>query len=316
MRENPRLEVIDLLTPNPLRTVNLSAAALFRKVSEGSCTLLLDEADTYLSPKVATQHEDLRGLVNAGHRRGAVAYRCVVEKGVKVEAFPAFAPVAIAAIGDLPDTILDRAVIIAMKRRRNDEAVEPFRARRAIPIGAAIRDQAAAWAATNTATLATFEPDMPEGITDRPADVWEALVMIGDSAGDEWSTRIRQAATLIEGERSDADVSLGVRLLVDIRTAFDGTPDTDRLSTVDLLQKLNEMDGAPWGDLRGKPLDARGLAWRLRRHKVKSSQLGGLNVKGYLRSDFHDAWARYLPSPMDPKQAKQEEHDGDLGAGQ
>src|SRR5262245_39868308 len=70
------LEVIELVVPNALFTVNLSAAALFRKVAEGRCTLLLDECDTYLAPHVAQQHEELRGLVNAGHRRGAVAYRC------------------------------------------------------------------------------------------------------------------------------------------------------------------------------------------------------------------------------------------------
>lgn len=29
---------------------------------------LLDEADTYLGLTIAKQHEDLRGLVNAGHR--------------------------------------------------------------------------------------------------------------------------------------------------------------------------------------------------------------------------------------------------------
>jgi hypothetical protein len=69
------LEVLEMLCPGALHTVNLSAAALFRKVSQGRCTLLLDEADTYLGLGTAQQHEDLRGLVNAGHRRGAVAYR-------------------------------------------------------------------------------------------------------------------------------------------------------------------------------------------------------------------------------------------------
>ena len=72
-----------------------------------------DEVDTFPSPRSGQQHEELRGLVNAGHRRGAVAHRCVVEKGVKVEEFPAFAPAALAGIGDLPDTILDRSVVVA-----------------------------------------------------------------------------------------------------------------------------------------------------------------------------------------------------------
>src|SRR4029077_5677244 len=130
------LEVLELLVPGPLHTVNVSAAALFRKVAEGDATLLLDGADTYLGHKTPQQHEELRGLVNAGHRRGAVAYRCDISgRGVKVEEFPASAPVALAGIGDLPDTILDRAIVIAMKRRAPQETVEPFRRRIAAPVG-------------------------------------------------------------------------------------------------------------------------------------------------------------------------------------
>ena len=51
----------------------------------------MDEADTYLGPNAARQHEELRGFVNAGHRRGAKAYRCVGEPAkIRVEAFPAY----------------------------------------------------------------------------------------------------------------------------------------------------------------------------------------------------------------------------------
>jgi hypothetical protein len=86
------------------------APALFRIVGgEDRATLLMDEADTYLGWKVAREHEDVRGLVNAGHRRGAVAYRVSVEKGISVQEFPAFGAVALAGIGDLPDTIIDRS---------------------------------------------------------------------------------------------------------------------------------------------------------------------------------------------------------------
>ena len=119
------LEVLELLTPTARHAVNMTAAALFRAVEMDQPTLLFDEADTYFGPKAAKDHEELRGLVNAGHRRGAVAYR-VVGKGAEmsVKAFPAFAAVALAGIGDLPDTILDRSVLIRMRRRAPDETVE------------------------------------------------------------------------------------------------------------------------------------------------------------------------------------------------
>lgn len=287
------LEVLELVVPSPLFTVNVSAAALFRKVSEGKVTLLLDEADTYLGNKVAVAREELRGLVNAGHRRGAVAYRCVVEKGVRVDEFPAFAPAAIAGIGDLPDTILDRSVVIPMKRRAPGELVVPFRHRRAEQETWELRDWLASWAEQSTEALGEYEPVMPAGIVDRPADVWEALIVIGDHAGARWSERLRAAAVRLNDARQGRDPSLGVQLLADCRSAFAGD---ERVTTDALLDRLHEMDESPWGDLRGKPLDARGLAWRLRKYEVRPGdhrfEIG--TRKGYLREDFHDAWNRYL----------------------
>lgn len=123
------LEVLDLLVPTPMHTVNMSAAALFRQVADKQPTLLMDECDTYLGWRVAQKHEELRGLVNAGHRRGAVAYR-VRKESLKVDEFPAFAAAALAGIGDLPDTIIDRSIVVRMKRRALSEKIAPFRTAR------------------------------------------------------------------------------------------------------------------------------------------------------------------------------------------
>ncbi len=48
----------------------------------------------------------------------------------------------LAAIGDLPDTIMDRAIVIRMRRRGPGEKVAPFRTRRDAPALHEIRDQA------------------------------------------------------------------------------------------------------------------------------------------------------------------------------
>lgn len=306
------LEVIEQVVVNAMHTVNVSAAALFRKVSEGPCVMLLDEADTYLGYKVAQQHEDLRGLVNAGHRRGAVAYRCVIDKGVQVQEFPAFAPVAIAGIGDLPDTILDRSIVIAMKRRKADEHVEPYRWKKVAEVAQPLNDWLVDWAKRSIDDLEDMEPEMPDGIVDRPADVWEPLVILGDFAGDPWATRIRSAAVVLNNLRAQRDPSLGVQLLADTRAIFDRL-DVDRMSTDDLLAHLVALDESPWGNLRGQEIDARGLARRLRPYEVRPGQhrFGEITKKGYLRPDFHDAWQRYLPAPFSPpgeaKQGKQPE---------
>ena len=70
------LEVTEPLVPMPVHAVNTSPAYLFRKVAEpeGLPTLLYDEIDTVFGPK-AKDNEDVRGMLNAGHRKGAKAGR-------------------------------------------------------------------------------------------------------------------------------------------------------------------------------------------------------------------------------------------------
>jgi Protein of unknown function (DUF3631) len=288
------LEVLELLVPKPMHAVSATAAALFRAVEANQPTLLFDEADTYFGPMAKGDHEELRGLVNAGHRKGAVAYRCVGDPAhMEVRAYPAFCAVALAGIGDLPDTILDRAVLVRMRRRAPGEHVEPFRRRKALKPGDELRDGLAAWMDANRDLLADAEPEMPPGLVDRPADVWEALLAIADLAGGAWPARARRAAVELNAERIAADPSLGIALLRDVRAVFDG----DSMPTEDLLAKLCALDESPWGDLRGKPLDARGLARRLKPYDVRPTTVrkGEKTPKGYARADLYDAWTRYLP---------------------
>src|SRR5690349_9203581 len=125
------LEITETLVPRPVASVNATPAYLFRKVSDpdGRPTILYDEIDTIFGPK-AKDHEEVRGLINAGHRRGATAGRCVVRgKVVETEELPAYCAVALAGIGNLPDTILTRSVVIPMRKRAPTEFVEAYRAR-------------------------------------------------------------------------------------------------------------------------------------------------------------------------------------------
>ncbi len=299
------LEVLDLIVPGPMHAANLSAAALFRQIAaKPVVSLLMDECDTYLGPRVAEKHEELRALVNAGHRRGAVAYRCVGEPSkMQVVEFPAFAAVALAGIGDLPDTIIDRSIVIRMKRRAPDERIEQFRRRQVAPKGEALRKRLAVWAEANLSRLSDARPSLPTGIVDRAADVWEPLIALGDAAGGDWPGRARKAAVDLQGARMASDPSLGVQLLADVRDIFTHTSE-DRLSSHELVDRLCALEEAPWGDLRGKPIDARGVARRLRPFDVRphSIRRGDQVSKGYEQADFHDAWMRYLPA-LHPSQS-------------
>lgn len=291
------LEATELLVPNPVSAVNVSPAYLFRKVgSEQGVTILFDEIDTVFGPK-ARENEEIRGLLNAGHRRGAVAGRCVVHgKTVLTEEIPAYAAVALAGLGWLPDTILSRSVIIRMRRRHRGEQVEQFRPRIHRIDGERVRSMIEVWVKAASAEIAW--PDLPPQIQDRDADVWEPLIAVADAVGGDWPQRARMAAVALVTAGQDAEASLGVRLLADTRIVFG---DAAEMPTECILKALHEIEEAPWADLRGKPLDSRGLAKWLRQFGVASKVkwFGATQARGYERSDLADAWARYLPPQSD-----------------
>jgi len=235
--------------------------------------------------------------LNAGHRRGAMAGRCVVRgKTIETEELPAFCAVALAGLGNLPDTILTRSVVVKMRRRAPTERVEPYRRRLHEPEGNEIRGRLADWAASVADTADGMWPEMPPGVEDRAADVWESLLAVADLAGADWPERARVAAVTLVTDAKRASPSLGIRLLSDLRETFG---DRDALATETILTALHTIEEAPWGDLRGKPLDSRRLANYLRPYGVSSKvvRIGVSTARGYSREDLWDAWVRYLGEP-------------------
>lgn len=300
------LEVTEPLVPRPIHAVNTSPAYLFRKVSDedGPPTILYDEIDTVFGPK-AKDNEDIRGMLNAGHRKGATAGRCVVRgKRVETEELPAYCAVALAGLDDLPDTIMTRSVVVRMRRRARGEKIEPWRQRINGPEAARVKARLTAWTESVAAPLADNPvwPDMPAGIEDRDADVWEALLAVADLAGGRWPADARESAVTLVTASHSSPPSLGVQLLADIRTVFT-TIGREKLPTDVLVRKLCELEESPWNSIRkGAPLDPRSLAVRLGKYQISSKALrqGDTVFKGYSRTQFDDAWDRYLTPAQDP----------------
>jgi Protein of unknown function (DUF3631) len=294
------LEVSELLVPRPVEAVNVSPAYLFRKIANpsGRPTILFDEIDTIFGPR-AKENEETRGLLNAGHRKGAVAGRCVARgQTVMTEELPAYCAVAIAGIGDLPDTILTRSVIVRMRRRAPDENVEPWRRRVNSYEAQQLGDRLAEWAASVENQVTGKWPEMPDGIADRNADVWEALLSVADAAGGDWPKLGRVAAVALVASSKRDQPSLGIQLLSDVRQVF-GTQQA--MATKALLNGLISLEESIWAELHGKQLSDRGLAHRLRRYGVeaKTVRIGNSTPRGYAREDLYEAWKCYLPpSPM------------------
>ncbi|MDT0456756.1 DUF3631 domain-containing protein [Streptomyces sp. DSM 41527] len=302
------LDVLTETVHEPMLTINTTPAAIFRSISEEEPpTLLVDEADTIFGPKVAEKNEETRGLLNAGHQRGRYVTR-VVGNDHTPHKFATFAMAAIAGIGDLPDTVMDRSVVIRMRRRAEGEKVRPFRSRRDIPALHEIRDRIHAWARPLLEEAANLEPDMP--VEDRAADTWEPLVIVADLAGGRWPRLARVACVrMVTAEvAAEEDHPSGARILADIRRVFFAQREVDSLSTGDLLHHLRQDSEAPWAERGRDGLTARELSRMLRDFDIRPGNVrmaDGRQLKGYMRNKFLDAWRRYCPTvhPVDPGSA-------------
>lgn len=310
-------EVLAEVCHRVLKSTNISPAALVRSIGEvDPPTVILDEADTIFARGRGGERsegaEDLRGLLNSGHSRGWPYVRWDASAR-RTEECPTFSMAVIGGIGDMPDTIEDRAVIVSMRRRGPGEQVAQYRRRRAIGPLHDLRAQLHAWMRSHVEQLEEAEPDLP--VQDRAADVWEPLVAVADLAGGTWPDRARSACVALTGgpEAGREDDPAG-RLLADLRDIFDGTQ-ADKLPTATILDRLAALDEAPWASWhRGQPLNARGLAGLLRPYNVTSHtiRVGAETSKGYERTDLTDVWWRYLGA--EPSQPSQRHTDGEVPA--
>jgi hypothetical protein len=296
------LEVLEVLVANPMRTADMSEAALFRSLAEEHATLLLDEVDAIFGPKTR-ERETLRAMLNAGHRQGATVRRVVGEgPSMRAEAFPVFCSKALAAIGQLPDTVADRSIPIRLKRAAPNEPLLRWRKREAEPEAESLRMRLAQVAAVILEALTEAWPSIPEKLDDRAADGWEPLLAIADLAGGDWPKRARRAALELSAGEAREEESIGIRLLADIRRVF-SERQTDRLPSSELTKALTDIEEAPWGDWRGKTLDTRALAGLLKRYDIRPKviRIGDKTPSGYLKEWFEDPWRRYLP-PQEPSE--------------
>lgn len=291
------LELTAILVPRPVFSVTSSSAYVLRKIAdqENRPTILYDEIDTVYGPQ-ARGNEDLRGMINAGYRRGAKVGRCYTEKGkVFTEELATYAAIALGGLGDLPETIMNRSVVILMRKRASGEQVESFRPLLHEAEGIALKDELVLWAQTvfNMALAAT--PLMPEGIADRNEDIWRPLLTVAVLAGGRWPELATQAAVAsVQAAKADIRPSQGAQLLADIRRCFG---DDAAIPSKELVRRLLEDDEAPWGDIRGKRLDPLTLRNLLKPFGIHSRtiRVGDSTPKGYRRDEFHEHWQRYLP---------------------
>ena len=285
------LALLSALVPKPITSANITPSAVFRVTDYFHPTLLLDEADTFL-----TDSEGLRGILNSGHMRTQAYVTRVIGEDYRVCMYSTWAPKAVALIGELPATLADRSVTLRMRRRAPHESIERLQLHRLGDMED-LRSMAARWASDHTDELRILDPRIPAPITkDRARDNWRPLLAIADLAGGEWPTRARSSALVLTS--SGGDTSAAVQLLEDLRSLFQ-SKGADRLTTEEILTHLNAMDERPWPEWRDRgPMTPRQLALILQRFGIGPTKWKHNRemCRGYDATAFEDSFSRYLPS--------------------
>jgi putative DNA primase/helicase len=303
------LALIGKLSYRPLAASNISPAALFRAVDVWRPTLLIDETDAFLR-----DNEELRGIINAGHTRDSAYVVRVVGEDFKPTRFSVWGAKALAGIGHLADTLMDRAILLELRRKLPHETVD--RLRHAEPeLFQGLAAKLARFAEDYRDEVRRARPELPDSLNDRAQDNWEPLLAIADVAGSDWPARGRRAALKLSGTDSPS-MSTGTELLADIQEVFESLR-VDRISTARLIEELCKDDERPWATYnRGKPITPRQVSKRLGEYGITSTTIRiGLDTpKGYRRDMFDEAFQRYLSYPPLPS-ATTPQPSNDAGSG-
>jgi putative DNA primase/helicase len=300
------LTIISAMVPRALSASNVTASTIFRAVEAWRPTLLIDEADTFLS-----ENQELRGILNSGHQRATAYVLRSVDTGSGHEPrrYATWCAKGVAMIGRLPSTLNSRAIRIELQRKARGASVKPLRADRLdhlTPLG----QMAARWAADHEIQLGAIDPEMPPELGNRLADNWRPLIAIADVAGGDWPECAREIA---RGDRVPVD-ELGIMLLEDIKKIF-GSERVDRIPSTILANKLVLEEDRPWVEYSyGKPISTRQIAELLSPFKIvpNTIRVGTTTPKGYLLKQFLEAFSVYTPDlsatpPQASESAKNQE---------
>jgi Protein of unknown function (DUF3631) len=292
------LNIVKALAVKTVKTDHITAAVTFRLVDRDRPTLLVDEADNQDLPANAT----LRSVINSGHHCDGKIMRYL---DGQIREFSTFAPLAFATIAKLPLPILHRSVVIHMKRSPESETLARFDPKTNLEQKEdcdIVYREMFLWARECKLKL---DPQMPEGLHNRPADNWRILLSIADACSPAWGELAREAAVALS---KGQDEDLGVLLLSDIRDIFDCRPTVDRLASAVIVADLNELPHGLWSEWRGprdnqvpRPLSKGEMARVLTPFGSRPKTIWGTggrdtrgkSQKGYHRMQFESVWAAY-----------------------
>ena len=226
------MSILGNLVRKPLLASNISAAALFRTVELWKPTIIIDEADTFIRDS-----DELRGIINSGHTRSTAYVIRTIGDDHTPKRFSTWGAKAIALIGSLPDTLNDRSIVIALRRKLVSEKTEKLRHAN-LCVFSDLQRKLLKFSKAHATLIKSSRPCFPEniGLSDRALDNWEPLLMIAELAGNRWVEKVYQAAANLS-ENDKETLPIGTELLKDIEKVFEDKS-LIKIHTVDLINTL------------------------------------------------------------------------------
>ncbi|MGD0465908.1 MAG: DUF3631 domain-containing protein [Gammaproteobacteria bacterium] len=280
------LAIFGKLVKKPIPVSNITSAALFRTIDATQPTLLIDEADTFM-----LNNDELRGVINSGHTRDSAYTIRLVGPEHTPKRFNVWGAKAIAGIGNLADTIMDRAIRLELHRKFVHENIEKIRD--AEPdLFITLKSKLVRFAQDYFEPISNSKPMLPKELNDRAQDNWEPLLAIADLAGTEWGIFARSAALKLSNNIQEESISM--ELLTDI---YEIIKNKDRITTENLLSALRSDQEKRWFTYeRGSPMNARQLSKQLKLFGIRSKSVRfNYDIKkGYTTDQFADVFNRYI----------------------
>jgi uncharacterized protein DUF3631 len=206
--------------------------------------------------------------------------------------YSCWCPKVIALIGEVPDTIADRSIVVKMSRKLTSEVCAPLTELNT----SEIRSKCARFALDAGESMARCDAIRGEGLNDRAADTFDPLYAIARLAGNDWETRLHTAALhLTSAARTE---NTGVELLLDIASIFMQSG-REKVFSRELVATLREgRSGMKSLALRNSAIEEHGIAKILRSYGIRprTFRIGKEVNKGYEAGSLREALARYVPS--------------------
>jgi hypothetical protein len=221
------------------------------------------------------------------------------ETGLKK--YSCWCPKVIAMIGQVPDTIADRSIVVPMSRKLTTETCAPLAELNTTEIKA----RCARFALDMAQFISESGKIRGEGLNDRAADTFDPLYVIARLAGAGWEQKLHAAALALNANAQSQQS--GAELLSDIVAIFI-LSGREKLFSRILANTLRDGGcGMRSFALKYASINEYRISQILRPYGIKPStiRIGKEVNKGYNVSQFHEAITRYVPEADAEAQAKE-----------